>query len=81
VRIPGITRFHGAPFIKNKSSGFTDPAQSLIKISLFAGVGVGTSANWSTSGDPYCARTIAFMECRSRLIPIRFLSKSAQEKM
>ena len=37
VRSPGITRFHGAPFIKNKSRGFTDAAQSLIKTSLSAG--------------------------------------------
>src|SRR5580704_15891216 len=61
VRSPGITRFHGAPFTANKSRGFTDAAQSLIKTSLSAGVGVDIWANCSTSGDPYCVRTIAFI--------------------
>src|SRR6266566_1522246 len=28
-----------------------------------------TSANCNTSGDPYCARTIAFIECSSGVLP------------
>src|SRR5580700_385957 len=62
VRSPGM-RFHGAPCSTNRSTGFTDAAQSLIKTSLPLGLGVGTSANRNSSGDPYCVRTIAFIEC------------------
>src|ERR1700691_2680214 len=60
-RSPGM-RFHGAPCSTNRSTGFTDAARSLIKTSLQAGLGVGTSANCNWSGDPYCVRTIAFIE-------------------
>src|SRR6267378_3377011 len=62
VRSPGIPRFHGAPLMWNKSRGFTDAAQSFIKTSLSLGVGFSTSVNCSTSGGPYCVRTIAFIE-------------------
>ncbi len=73
VRSPGITRFHGAPFTANKSRGFTDAAQSLIKTSLSAGVGVAISANCSTSGDPYRGRTIAFIELIFESAPVRVI--------
>ncbi len=61
LRRPGA-RFHGIPFIKKRSRGFTDAARSLIMTSLSAGVGVATSANCATLGVPYCVRITAFIE-------------------